>query len=223
MGLFDPDVGRHPVRSHRHQQRLHGADRVGRRSESGLGCCGWLQRPGRLVADDDRVGRRVRAAQQQCVGGARRGDEQVDRFHGIADRANVDFALVAVALQHDLTGRIDRRTDAAAGCCAAHARRGGKGRRRAAMTRMDVAEHVGDRRPVDADAGRLLDRHDGFDRHAVDGLDDLQRVGGHRRQGEDGGRCGDCGTHRPSVPKHKDEPMRGSGLGWFSCRHWAPP
>ena len=68
MGLFDPDVGRHPVRSHRHQQRLHRADRVGYRSGSGLGRCGWLQCPGCPVADDDGVGGRVRTAQQQCVG-----------------------------------------------------------------------------------------------------------------------------------------------------------
>jgi hypothetical protein len=54
------------------------------------------------VADDDGVGRGVRLAQHQRVGGVRRRDEQVDRLGGVADRADVDLALVAVALQHDL-------------------------------------------------------------------------------------------------------------------------
>ena len=102
-----------------------------------------------------------------------------------------------------------------------------KGRAAAAMTRMDVAEHVGDRRPVDAGCGSAFDRHDGLDRHAVAGLDDLQRVGGHGRQGGDGGRCGGMAALIAHPRRgNKDEPMTGlagsvAGIGYllklFKC------
>jgi hypothetical protein len=86
---------------------------------------------------------------------------------------------------------------------------------------MDVAEHVGDRRAVDADAGRLLDRQDGFDRHAVAGLDDLQRMGGHGRQGGERPRQSDSGTHRPSVPRHREAVRDRAGA--VQLPHWVPP
>jgi hypothetical protein len=55
---------------------------------------------------------------------------------------------------------------------------------------MDVAEHVADRRAVDADAGGLLQRDDRLDRDAIAGLDDLQGVrlqASQQTDGNDGG------------------------------------
>ena len=133
---------------------------------------------GCLVADDDRVGRRVGPPQQQRVGRVLRRHEEVDRLARAAHRAHVDLALVDVALENDLArgihharGRRRRRTGL---------RRHGGRDRGAAVGRVDVAEDVRDRRAVDADAGGLLDRQDGIDGDPVAALDDLQRERGRR-------------------------------------------
>jgi len=134
--------------------------------------------PNGFVPDDDRVGRRVGASQQQGVGRMLGRDEQVDGLARSANRAHVDLALVDVALKDDLSGRVDRagrwhRCRARLGGCRV-------GDRRAAVGRVNVAEDVRDGRAVDADTGRLFDRQDRLDGDAVAGFDELKRVRGRR-------------------------------------------
>ena len=74
------------------------------RRAGGSRCAAGLSagQSGCLVADDDRVGRRVGPPQQQRVGRVLRRHEEVDRLARAAHRAHVDLALVDVALENDL-------------------------------------------------------------------------------------------------------------------------